>query len=103
MNICLKRREAPIAYAIDWGRGWVGAAGIHAARWTVEPADAGSPVASDGVAVIGAGGGEPGESVTRATITGGVPGLRYTVRGHVTLTDGRTASRTLALQIGAGR
>ncbi|MDB5689308.1 MAG: hypothetical protein JWL91_1184 [Sphingomonas bacterium] len=100
MNICLKRREAPIAYTIDWGRGWIGAAGIRASHWTVEAAGGGGQPESHGIAVTGA---AADEGVTRATISGGVPGVRYTVRGHVELTDGRTGTRALALQIGAGR
>ena len=99
MNICLKRREAPIAYTIDWGRGWIGAAEIRSSRWSVEPGGgelpAGSTVAVSDTAAL--------DGVTRATISGGVPDARYTVRGHVELSDGRTGTRALALQIGGGR
>jgi hypothetical protein len=93
MSICVKRSVAPIAYTIDWGRGWLGTAGIVASDWTV-----------DGVAGgLAASGNQVTDGVTRTTITGGVPGANYAVRGHVRLSDGRTASRTLAVQVGVGR
>jgi len=93
MSICVKRSVAPVAYTIDWGRGWLGTAGIVASDWTIDGAEGGlTAIAADGE-----------DGVTRATITGGVPGARYSVRGHVRLSDGRTATRTLAVQIGGGR
>lgn len=100
MNICLKRREAPIAYTIDWGRGWIGTAGIRTSHWTVEAAGGCAQPESDGIAVIDT---AADEGLTRATIAGGVPGNCYTVRAHVELTDGRTGTRALALQIGGRR
>jgi hypothetical protein len=93
MSICVKRSVAPVAYTIDWGRGWLGTAGIVASEWTVDGPQG-------GLAAIGS---EASDGVTRATITGGVPGAQYAVRGHVRLSDGRSASRTLSVQIGGGR
>ena len=100
MKICLKRREAPIDYTIDWGRGWMGTAAIHASRWTIAADGRGDDPDGGGAVVIAI---DAGEGRTRATITGGMPGAFYTVRGHVELTDGRRAVRALSLQIGAGR
>ena len=93
MSICVKRSVAPVAYAIDWGRGWLGTAGIVASDWTIDGT-------AGGLAAIS---GETADGVTRATILGGMPGALYAVRGHVRLSDGRTATRTLAVQIGGGR
>lgn len=94
MSICVKRREAPIDYTIDWGRAWMGTAEILSSHWTVE---GDRPIDLAAVPAPAA------QGLSRATLSGGLAGGRYTVRGHVVLSDGRAATRSLRLQIGTGR
>jgi len=92
MKIYHKGSATPIDYLIDWGPGWLRGATIAAARWFVD--GAGSLTANERPA---------GDGRTAVALCGGLPGERYRVRGEVTLSDGRRASRSLTLAIGGAR
>ena len=94
MKFYHKGREAPVDYTIDWGPGWLRGAVIAASRWIVDGGADGAILVRDRPA---------GDGITSATLSGGMPGERYTVRNEVLLSDGRTAARSLTLAIGGGR
>lgn len=94
MSIYTIGHQAPVDYTIDWGAGWLGRAAIVASRWSVDGDD------PRGLTVLDRG---AGERTTGATLSADRGGGRYTVRGHVLLSDGRSATRSLAVQIGGPR
>jgi hypothetical protein len=90
MTPYLKNPRAAIDYRIDWG----GRTSIARVDWTVNPEEPGGLAVSD--AGIEA-------STVRATLDGGREGQAYRVTGAVLFANGRRASRSIALQVGAGR
>ena len=93
MSIYDMGRDAPVDYTIDWGPGWLGGADIVGSGWSVDGDGSGALVAVARSAPAGR---------TAVRLAGDTPG-RYTVRGHVRLSDGRRATRSLTLRIGGGR
>ncbi len=90
MAFFLKDPSATLEYAVDWGAGYLAGQTISASRWSVAPDEPG------GVAVMGSVG---GATRTGATLSGGVPGRIYRVVNHVTLSDGRSDERGIALRV----
>ncbi len=91
MTIYQKGRAAPVDYVIDWGPGWLRGAAIVASHWSADQA---------GIAIDEH---RAADGRTRARISGGRPGERYTVSSTVDLSDGRRGTRSLTLAIGDAR
>ena len=89
MTIYPKHPQAALDYVIDWGGSLKGRV-VAASDWSIHPAEPG------GVAVRAA---TIGQTATRATLTGGVPGRHYRIDGRATFADGSVATRGLALRV----
>jgi hypothetical protein len=90
MTPYLKNPRAAVDYRIDWG----GRTSIARVDWTVNPEEPG------GLAVSEAG---IEASTVRATLEGGREGRAYRVPGTALFADGRRASRSIGLRVGARR
>jgi hypothetical protein len=90
MTIYLKKPDGAVDYRIDWG----GRAGVVSTAWTVRPDEPGGLALRE--TAIEA-------STVRATLEGGREGGAYRVTGTALFADGRRASRSIALRVGAGR
>ncbi len=89
MGLYLKDPQSRIDYAIDW-LGYLDGQTIAESAWTVTPQESG------GIAVD-----EASFDLHRAaaTLSGGVIGHVYSVANHVTLSDGRSDERSIALRV----
>ena len=90
MAFFLKDPGARIDYAVDWGAGYLHGETIAVSDWSVAPVEPGGVV--------------PGSTLfsptrTGATLEGGLPGQVYRVTNRVTLSDGRTDERSIALRV----
>ncbi len=92
MKPILKDPDAALRYAIRWPDAVLSGATITSADWTVEPTEAGG-LAFASTFVDG--------SETGARIGGGIAGQLYRATCHITLSDGRTADRSLLLRVDA--
>jgi hypothetical protein len=89
MSFYLKDPDAAVDYAIDWTP-YLDGRTIVASAWSVAPAEMG------GVA-IGEASFDPGRTAVRCT--GGIAGHGYSLANHVTLSDGSSDDRSLALRV----
>lgn len=89
MSFYLKDPHSRADYAIDWSAYLAPGQSIALSAWTVEPAEPGG-VAIDGASFTAA--------ASAATLVGGVPGHVYSVANRVTLSDGRSDERSLAIR-----
>ena len=90
MGFFLKRADAEIDYAVDWGAGYLDGETVAASDWRVDPEEA------DGLAV---GATTTGPQRTAATLLSGREGAVYRVTNRVTLSDGRRDERSLTVRI----
>jgi hypothetical protein len=89
MSFYLKDPQSRVDYAIDWAS-YLDGQTIVDSDWTVEPAEAGGiAVEEDSF--------EPGR--TAARLTGGVVGNCYSIANLVTLSDGTSDARSIALRV----
>ena len=86
----LKSPAASVDYSVDWGAGYLDAESVAASDWAVEPEHAGGLIVAAQATL---------STRAAATLEGGVPGRVYRVTNHVTLSDGRADSRTLAIRV----
>jgi hypothetical protein len=92
MSCYVKAPAAALDYSIDWAAGYLGAATLSGATWSISPVEAGG-LTSSAVAISG--------GRTSVTLSGGVPGHVYAVTCAITLSDGRTDGRALSLRVEA--
>ncbi|MET0270324.1 MAG: hypothetical protein ABW173_07835 [Sphingomonas sp.] len=90
MTIYPKHPERPLDYMVDWG-GALNGRRVAASDWSIHPAE---PGGLDVAARL------TGDTTTRATLTGGLAGGTYRVRGRATFADGGSATRGFAVRIG---
>ena len=89
MSLYLKDPDATVDYAIDWAPD-LGGRTIVASAWSVTPAEAGGAAVADASF----------ESArTAARVGGGIVGHAYSLANHVTLSDGSSDDRSLALRV----
>ena len=89
MTPLLKDPDAVLRYTIAWPPGLLDGATIAAANWSVEPDEPGGiAVSSDFI----------DGSSTGAQFAGGIPGRVYRTTCRVSLSDGRSADRSLVLR-----
>lgn len=89
MSFYLKDPDAAVDYAIDWAP-YLDGRTIVASAWSVTPAEAGGAAVEEASF----------ESArTAARVSGGVAGHVYGLANHVTLSDGSSDDRSLALRV----
>jgi len=89
MSFHLKDPDAAVDYAIDWAPHLEGRT-IVASGWSVAPVEAGG-------AAIGVSHFESARTAVRCT--GGIVGHGYRLANHVTLSDGSSDDRSIALRV----
>ncbi|RED16046.1 hypothetical protein [Parasphingopyxis lamellibrachiae] len=90
MTLILKDPDAALNYAIRWPDAVLDGAGISAASWSIEPDEPqGIAVSADFI----------DGSETGARFSGGLAGRVYRAACHITLTDGRSADRSLVVRL----
>lgn len=89
MSYYLKDPDAAVDYAIDWAL-YLDGATIVASDWSVAPVEAG------GIAIAEA---SFDPARTAARVSGGIAGHVYSLANHVTLSDGSSDDRSLALRV----
>jgi hypothetical protein len=92
MTFYSKRPQAALDYVIDWGGSLKGRV-VATSDWSIHPVEPGG-VAVQATAI--------GPTATCATLTGGVPGRRYSISGRATFADGGVATRGLAVLVSDG-
>jgi len=90
MTFLLKDPEAGLDYAVDWGLQYLELDTLAGSSWSVVPEEAGGVVVldsgfTDKVALVHAGGGNPGRI--------------YRLTNHVTTASGLTDSRSILLRV----
>jgi hypothetical protein len=91
MSIFVKDPAASIDHAIDWDAGYLTGRGIAASLWSVLPSAGDAPLMLANPRVVG--------GRTAVTLSGGVAGRVYRVTNRVTLSDGSSDERTLAVRV----
>ncbi len=91
MSFYLKDPQSRVDYAIDWST-YLDGQTIAASLWLVTPDEAGGVVAEEASF-------EPAR--TAARLAGGLIGHSYSVSNQVTLSDGSTDVRSIALRVEA--
>lgn len=90
MTLLLKDPGASLDYSVDWGADYLGADGLAASSWTVEPAE------TPGLSIDAS---EYGLLIATVQVSGGVPGRLYRLTNHVTTAGGRDDSRSIMLRV----
>lgn len=89
MSFYLKDPQSRVDYAIDWAA-YLDGQTIVSSLWSVVPVELGG-IAVDEDSVL------PGR--TAARLTGGILGHCYSVSNQVTLSDGTSDARSIALRV----
>lgn len=90
MSLFVKDPDSRIDYRVDWGAAYLGVNQIVASSWAVTPShEAGLAVAASG---------HDGRSAM-ATLTGGRTGASYALTNRVTLSNGETDERSIAVRV----
>lgn len=82
-NVFLKDPDATLDYAVDWS-GWLGSDTIGTSTWTTALPN-GTASISGGTALV--------------WLTGGTPGVFYTVANKIVTAAGRTDERTFVVKV----
>lgn len=90
MSLFVKDPDSRIDYRVDWGAAYLGPNLIVASGWLV------TPVHANGLAVIADG--HDGRSAT-VTLEGGQAGRSYALTNRVTLSNGETDERSVAIRV----
>jgi len=90
MELYLKDPEAVISYAIDWGGAYLGPLALASSSWEIEPVEAGGLTLSAQAHDL---------RMTSASVAGGLTGHVYRLANHVTLSDGSSDVRSIALRV----
>jgi hypothetical protein len=90
MDLYLKDPEAVISYAIDWGGAYLGPLAIAASAWEISPDENGGLVLASHHHDLRS---------TSAEVSGGVAGHVYRLANRVTLSDGSSDVRSIALRV----
>lgn len=90
MSLFVKDPDSRIDYRVDWGAAYLGPNLIVASSWQV------TPVHANGLAVIADG--HDGRSAT-VTLEGGQAGGSYALTNRVTLSNGETDERSVAVRV----
>lgn len=90
MTPILKDPEAALNYAIRWPDTVLDGATIVSASWSIEPDE------PDGITISSS---FIDGSETGARFSGGIAGQVYRAGCHITLSDGRSADRSLVIRV----
>ncbi len=91
MSIFVKDPAASIDHAVDWDAGYLAGRGIAASLWSVLPTEGEAPLVLANPRLV--------DGRTAITLSGGAAGRLYRVTNRVTLTDGSSDERTLAVRV----
>lgn len=90
MTLVLKDPEAALDYSIDWGSEYLGADGLAASGWSVDPDEA------PGLNIVSS---SFGPLIATVEASGGVPGRLYRLTNQVTTAGGREDRRSIMVRV----